>query len=246
MLYLVKMNSMEKNVLLGEKYCEQLSPAIKNLGYNIIPVPDNPDIDPRLSGHADLSLFYDNCGTIFAAEYLKQSEFLTKIKDFRFNIQFIGEKQNKKYPKDAQLNVCQLGDKFIYNPKTASPALVCHLEKQGREGIACRQGYSRCSICVVNDNSLITSDSGIAKICREHDIDVLEISPGHIALDGFDYGFIGGTSIKLSDGLIAFTGSLAKHPQNNEIIAFIESKGEKIIFLTDCPAFDIGSAHVIM
>ena len=65
MLCWVKMNSMEKTVFMGEKYCEQLSPAIEKLGYSTITVPNNSDIDPRLSGHADLSLFYDNCGTIF-------------------------------------------------------------------------------------------------------------------------------------------------------------------------------------
>jgi len=241
----VKMSDMEKTVFIGEKYCREISAALSAYGCDVFPIPDNPDIDTRLSGHADLSLFYDYAGNLFAANYLRNSSFLEKFKEFGLNICFIDEKQDKIYPCDAQLNVCPVGKSFIYNPKTALPALVAHLEKQGREGIECKQGYTRCSVCVVDDKSIITSDSGIARICRMHGLDVLEIAPGYIVLDGFDYGFIGGASIKLSDNVLAFTGKLTAHPQSSDIISFIQSKSIKIAYLSEYPAFDIGSAHVI-
>ena len=119
------------------------------------------------------------------------------------------------------------------------------VKKQGREGIKCKQGYTRCSVCVVDNNSIITADSVIAEKCRKVGIDVLEIVPGYIELAGFEYGFIGGASIRLSDKFIAFTGILTAHPQYMEITDFIKSKGLNIIYLTDQPAFDIGSAYII-
>ncbi|MBQ3211671.1 MAG: hypothetical protein IJB09_09275 [Oscillospiraceae bacterium] len=235
---------MSKYVIIGEKYAPLLTNSLDLLGYSTLILPDNPCVDPRLSCHADLSVFCDK-NSIFLAKYLENSAFYQEINGLDMHCAFIDEEQSAKYPHDAQLNVCAFGDKFIYNSRSASRKIIEYLKAQGREGIECRQGYTKCSVCTVDNNSLITSDSGIAEICRKAGLEVLEISPGHIELGGFDYGFIGGASINLDDRMIAFTGALSSHPQREEIELFISSRGIDIFYLTDMPAFDIGSGIVI-
>jgi len=238
------MSDMGKYAIIGNKYNSLLSRPLYELGFNLIPLPDNPFIDARLSSHADLSVFsFEN--TLFAAKYLENTEFCRFLQKNSIKFTFIEENQGEKYPNDAQLNICLLGRKFIYNPRTASLKVIEHLRTHGREGIECKQGYTRCSVCAVDENSIITSDAGIAGKCRRSNLDVLEISPGHIELQGFDYGFIGGASIKLSNDILAFTGTLSEHPQYKIIEGYIKSKGLEVIYLTDLPAFDIGSAIII-
>jgi 5-methyltetrahydrofolate--homocysteine methyltransferase len=52
---------------------------------------------------------------------------------------------------------------------------------------------------------------------------------------------IGGCCGKLSKRSICFTGRLTKHPDEKEILKFIEDAGLEIIYLTDDPVFDVGS-----
>ena len=105
-----------------------------------------------------------------------------------------------------------------------------------------RQGYAKCCACVVNEGAMITSDTGIAKAAARHGVDVLRIRPGYIELAGFDTGFIGGTAFRISERALAFTGRLDAHPDRADIEAFLRSRGIEPVYLTDRPAFDIGSA----
>ena len=105
-----------------------------------------------------------------------------------------------------------------------------------------RQGYAKCCACVVNEGAMITSDTGIAKAAARHGVDVLRIRPGYIELEGFDTGFIGGASFKISPERLAFTGRLDAHPDVARIESFLRERGVEPVYLTDSPAFDIGSA----
>lgn len=230
-------------IIIGEKYCKILQSGIKSLGINALFMPDNPYVDPRLSGHADLSVLPLGGDRLLLAPYLKGSSFSRQLEDRGFDIQFADIEQSALYPNDAQMNVCILGNKVIYNPQTGSDAIVKYLTiGNGAIQVSSRQGYSRCSVCVVNDNAIITADEGICRSAKAHGIDVLKIRPGYIDLPGFDYGFIGGASFKLSDTKLAFTGGLDKHPDAERIIEFASLHNINIVYITDNPAFDIGGA----
>ena len=230
-------------VIIGEKYCNILQNGIKSLGINALFMPDNPYVDPRLSGHADLSVLHLGGNRLLLAPYLKRSSFSQQLEDRGFDIRFADIEQSALYPNDAQMNVCILGDKVIYNPKTVPDTIVKYLTiENGAIQISSRQGYSRCSVCVVNDNAIITADEGICRSAKAHGVDVLKIRPGYIDLPGFDYGFIGGASFKLSDTKLAFTGGLDKHPDAERIIEFASLHNIDIVYITDKPTFDIGGA----
>ena len=230
-------------VIIGEKYCNILQNGIKSPGINALFMPDNPYVDDRLSGHADLSVLHLGGNRLLLAPYLKRSSFSQQLEDRGFDIRFADIEQSALYPNDAQMNVCILGDKVIYNPKTVPDTIVKYLTiENGAIQISSRQGYSRCSVCVVNDNAIITADEGICRSAKAHGIDVLKIMPGYIDLPGFDYGFVGGASFKISDTKLAFTGGLDRHPDAEQIIEFTSLHNVDIVYITDKPAFDIGGA----
>ena len=104
-----------------------------------------------------------------------------------------------------------------------------------------RQGYTKCSTVVVDENSIITYDEGIVKACAPYrDLDVLQIAPGFVRLDGFDTGFIGGASGRVGNEII-FNGDLFSHPDFNSIVSFIEKRGLVCRWFADYKLTDIGS-----
>ena len=223
--------------LIGERYRAQLALAMDALGVDVLWLPDDPQIDPRLAGHADLLVFAAN-GQAFVAEEIYP--YIVNNLTYRGYTVHKSKHRGTIYPKDAGLCLCDTGRYLIHNPKTADRAAVA--AAKDRRPIPVAQGYAQCAACVVNDDSIITSDAGVSSASKKAGIDVLDITAGYVHLEGFDYGFIGGASFKLNDHTIAFTGTLDKHPDKDRILAFLAAHGQTPIFLTQDPIFDIGGA----
>lgn len=226
--------------LIGERYRARLAPSLKALGVEVMWLPDDPQIDPRLAGHADLLVFAAN-GQAVVAEgiYLHIAKKLT----YRGYTVQISKGRDAVYPRDAGLCLCDTGRYLIYNPKTADPYAMKAVTD--RQLIPVSQGYTKCAVCAVNDHSIITADAGVSSASKSAGMNVLDITAGYVSLEGFNYGFIGGASFKLNDHTIAFTGTLDEHPDKDRILAFLESHGQNPVFLTDDPIFDIGGAIIL-
>ena len=234
---------MAEAVLIGEKYAEILEKSLEKQGITVIKVPNNPDIDPRLSGHADLSLLHAGGEGIFLAPYLRGTELSRRLEAMGAKLYFPDIRQTPAYPGDAQMNLCAVGDRLFYNVKTAAHEIVNYFTNGDIiKPQPVRQGYTRCGLCPAGDRAVITADSGLAAAAASAGLDALRISPGHILLEGFEYGFIGGASFMLSRERIAFTGSLDGHPDKRAMLEFLAKHGIEPVFLTGLPIFDIGSA----
>ena len=229
------------SVIIGEKYRNLLEAPLNKLSIDVFLLPDNPLVDRRLSGHADLSVFYSGYDTIFLAPYLRETLFAEMIENLGLIIEFLDIIQSAKYPNDAQMNICTGPDYLIYNPSVSSAHLINYLTNIYKTAIPVRQGYVKCCTCVTGERSIITSDNGIAKACFKHGFDVLQIENGGVELEGFDYGFIGGSSFMIKPGKIAFTGNLDMHPDKKIIFDYLEKRQIEPVFLTSQPIFDIGS-----
>ena len=230
-------------LIYGEKYAEILKEPLESRHIASIFLPDNPDIDPRLSGHADLSVLHAGGKSLYLAMYLMGSAFETCLQQHSAQLVYPMLRQDVDYPLDAQFNCCIIGKHVIHNPKTASPDIVDYLTKKADiKKIICRQGYSRCAVCVVDRHSIITADRGIAAAARANGLQVLLIRPGHIRLEGFAYGFIGGAAFKLTSDQLAFTGRLDAHPDSDAILSFLAERSVEPLYLTEEPVFDMGSA----
>lgn len=146
-----------------------------------------------------------------------------------------------EYPQDSAYNAACTGKYFIHNLSITAPELLQAAKDMNMTLIHVNQGYSKCNIAILDENTIITSDQGIADACEAHeDLEVLLISPGYIRLDGFDTGFIGGASGKVGNEFI-FNGNLAKHPDFARIVDFVEAHGLTPKWFPEYQLTDIGS-----
>lgn len=224
-------------LIIGERYRPKLKKSLENQGISVLWLPDNPDIDPRLAGHADLSVFMPSPGTLVAAKGIC-SDMVNFLTNRGYRV-ICSREQGKAYPIDAGLCLCATGRYTIYNPKTVDAAALSLI---AGVPVAVNQGYTKCSVCVVSDDAIITADSAIASRAADAGMDVCKIQPGYVLLEGFDYGFIGGASFLLDEKHLAFTGTLEQHPDKERIFAFLKKHGVQPVFLTNEPVFDIGGA----
>ena len=229
-----------KTIIVGEKYSE-LEYPLKQLGIETILVPDNPYVDSRLSGHADLSVLHLGGNKMLLAPYLYGSEFAKKLSDRGVSLSFADIEQKEKYPDDAQLNIAIAGRTAFIGRKTIQSETAEFLIKEEYRIIPVNQGYSKCSMCIVDENSVISSDEGICDAARSIGMSAHKIKAGGIELTGFDYGFIGGSCCLISRSELAFTGCIDNLNNHEKIKDFAESRGKSLIFLTNKPVFDVGS-----
>ncbi len=145
------------------------------------------------------------------------------------------------YPCDCAYNVAKLGKKIIGNLKYTDAFIKKMYTELGFEFINVKQGYTKCNLCIVNDNSAITEDEGLYKKLTANGIDVLKIPKGEIELKSFDNGFIGGASGFIDNKRIAFYGDLLKCSYCKQIKNFITDKKVDLICLSQTKLKDFGS-----
>ena len=147
------------------------------------------------------------------------------------------------YPGDCRYNAACTGKFFIHRLDiTDSELLVAAKASCENELVLIdvRQGYTKCSTVIVDENSIITYDKGIAKPCEAAGMNVLLVEPGFVKLRGADTGFIGGASGRVDDEIV-FNGDLSAHPNFREITAFIEAHGLGCKWFKSYELEDIGS-----
>ena len=147
--------------------------------------------------------------------------------------------------KEPLLNVCILGKKILCNIRKTEKRIIDFARENNMKIIHTNQGYTKCSVAVVSENAVITSDKGIAALCNKENIDVLLIKEGFIDLEGYPYGFIGGCCGKISPEILAFSGKIESHPDFENINSFALNYNINIISLSNKPLYDIGGIHPI-
>ncbi len=197
---------------------------IRSKGYSISTTLALPQLPTGISSHPDLQMcrlgINDSSPVIKADE-----EELAKL--------------GSVYPHDIPFNAACTGRFLICNAEHTSSRILKKAELLGLTIINVRQGYAKCSCVVVDENSIITYDRGIAREALKAGLDVLTVAPGHVKLEGYGTGFIGGTSGRIGDTIV-FNGSLDTHPDTEAIRDFIRSRGLAIKEF-DYELTDIGS-----
>lgn len=213
---------------------------LKKYCLNIIKTIKCSELYDAISYHPDIVIHPIDSKTVVVApnvyDYYKDRFYKMGIKVIQ------GEKRLKRnYPDNIAYNVARVGRYVIHNFKYTDEKLKYYYRKMNFEFINVNQGYTKCSIAIVNERAIITSDPSIYKECVKHDIDVLHITEGFIELPGLNYGFIGGATGNLDKDSILFSGSFKSHPDYIKIIEFLKKYDKIPIILSNNKIKDIGS-----
>ncbi|MBE6668336.1 MAG: hypothetical protein E7607_08530 [Ruminococcaceae bacterium] len=229
--------------IAGSGLSQKCRDAIKALGAELIILENNPNLEARVAHHADLSVL--PLGNIlFTHENTLSSHLRAAAEKREYEIKIIPEKLGKSYPDDILLNCLVVGKYIFARADKISRTVIGYAEEKGYTVVNVNQGYARCTACPVSDSAVITSDKAIKKAALSQGLAVLEISGGHINLDGFPYGFIGGACGVLEDKLI-FAGDLKMHPDGEKITEFCKKHGITAVSLSDEHLCDVGSIFFI-
>lgn len=192
-------------------------------------------LSTEVSRHQDILMCHTGENRIFLSPEINPEA----LENEGFTV-ITGEKIEKDYPRDVKLNVAVSRDFFICNPKTADASLINELKNSGKREIHTNQGYTKCSVCFITENALITEDPSIYEALRGTDIAALFISKGDIYLSDEHYGFFGGSTGKIDKHTLAVTGELKYHKDGEKIKDFCKSHGIEILELTKGKITDIG------
>lgn len=151
-----------------------------------------------------------------------------------------------KYPYNISYNITIFGKYALHNFKYTEANILNYINEKNLIKINLNQGYSKCSICIVDESSIITSDIGIYNAVKAYNIDCLLIEKGHIDLFNLDYGFIGGCTGLIGKNKLAFLGDVTKHPDYSKIEAFLKLKNKEVVCLSEEKLLDLGSIIPLM
>ena len=195
-------------------------------------------IDKFISNHADIN-FHHLEGNSFLAD-ISQQALIPIFDQIGAHITISEEAVSGKYPFDCRLNFARVGNKLFGKATICSKELQEHCRSNGIERINVNQGYGKCSVCVVNNDAIITDDVTIKKATEAAGIDCLLISKGDIKLSGHPYGFIGGTSTLIDKNKLLFFGNLKQHTNYADIIRFCHTHNCEVVFDERFELTDIG------
>ena len=193
--------------------------------------PTKSELLPKsLQNHTDLIVHHCGNGILFTI----CSQFNLK------NCVTIGKSVGAEYPFDVLLNCCEIDKYLICNKNTVAEEILKYSQNL-YEIIDVKQGYTKCSIAVINNHSIITEDNGIKTALSKYGFDVLLLDAGGVELNGYDYGFFGGCGGLIAPDKYFFNGDIKLHKQYDEIKKFLYKNEVEPICIENKKLYDIGS-----
>lgn len=212
---------------------------LKQLGFEVVLITQNPCFDNAISAHPDMNIFF------FDKKVFSSTNVRLCLKN---HIVSINKEQGTRldYPYDAFLNCVALSNDLICNKKSVAPEILSYATSRGFNVINVRQGYTKCNIAVVSEKhkAIITEDVGIFKTLSKAGYDVLLLKTHSVKLHPYDYGFIGG-SCGLHNGILYFNGNIFSHPEINSITDFCKKYNVEIYALSEDGLEDCGSIYFV-
>ncbi len=231
-------------LLIDERMRKIEKKALRNLGYELIEIKKSDSVYPEISSHVDIFACKVKDKIIIEKSAYKMLK--NKLNNDE-NILISGETMiSYDYPNDIKYNVCIVGNKAIHNFKHTDSKIIQELEKNNFELINVKQGYSNCSIAVIDEKSIILSDRGLYNNLKNRGLDILFLDyiPNIKLFDeNGEYskkmGFIGGAISRIDENVVVF-GDLDKIDYYGNIRNFIESRNLKIIDFEGLDVVDYG------
>jgi len=231
-----------KKIIIDERMRKIEKKTLEQLGYKIIEIKQIEKVYKEISAHVDI--FACQIGEKLIIEPSQYHHVKNQISS-EYKIEQGNESIEEKYPLDIKYNVCTIGKKALHNFEYTDFKIKQELEMQGYELINTTQGYTNCSIAVIDEKSAIVTDKGLYKILEKHNVDVLylDYEPNIKLLNNDGYsnrnGFIGGAISRIGNNIVVF-GDLSKIDQNNIIRDFITKRRINIIEFKGLDVIDYG------
>ena len=227
-----------QHFIIDKTISDEIKTNLKKYG-NIIFTDTVNNLYEPVNTHPDIQIhFFDNYKAICCPELynyykkiLPQTIFLIAGK----------KKAGGGYPNDASYNVAVFGRNLVCNINYTEKIILDYYENLGYNIINVKQGYTKCNICPVADNAVITEDDGIYRELISNNIDVCKINSGEINLKNFKYGFIGGATGFIDKNSIGVLGDIKKHLDFDKINTFVNRYNKQIISLGNSRVTDYGS-----
>lgn len=227
-------------LIVAGNLTDDLQKELKSEGFELVFTCKNTNLLPGLQYHPDMQIAKIN--DKFICDKSVYSYYRQALGDDGFRL-ICGKTQcRSNYPEDVAYNIKVIQNSIIHNFKYTDEVVKEH--SSALKHIDVTQGYTGCSICSVADRGIITADRVIAQRADSAGVDSLLISPCHIDLPGFDFGFIGGGSFFYHNTLYFF-GDISLHPDYKDIYAFCEKHGVFIKNLSNNMVCDYGSAITV-
>lgn len=227
-------------LIIDGRVSEEILENIKKLNVNVIPTIQCMEVPDPISYHPDIVMHPIDHKTLVIApnvfDYYEEKLRGMGIKAIRGQT-----KLNQNYQDHVAYNIGRIDNFAIHNQKYTDAVLKYFLKKENIEMIHVNQGYSKCSMMIVDTNAAITADYPMYKKLKNIGIDILLINPGYVDLGGYSYGFIGGASGNLSKNHILLSGRIDRHPDKDKIFKFFKKYKKKIIYLSNKKIIDIGT-----
>ena len=204
---------------------------------SVILTPRDPRLPEGINTHPDLVMgIIDNHLIIDGAAHPMLIQRLNQLE-----VPYItgSSSPHAGYPGEVPYNAVITKDSLIHHLSYTDPLLLQNAINTGKKLLSVKQGYTKCSMVVVDDHAFITADKGIYDALKDK-YEVLLIREGAVALEGHEYGFLGGASGALGDTVI-FHGDLSRHPDYERILHFITARGKQVKYFDHFPLTDIGS-----
>lgn len=215
---------------------------LKELGYRLIEINSNKKLYPEISSHTDIFCTkIKNNLIIETSQYdLIKNNIINEIDVIKGN-----SIVENNYPQDIKYNVCILGKYAIHNFNYTDSRIKEILQKEKYNLINVKQGYTKCSIAVIDENSIIISDKGLYEELKQYNFDILFLNyklnikllnEGKFSSMN---GFVGGAISRIGDNIF-ISGNLNEIDRKNEIRNFIQKRNLHIISFKDLDVIDYG------
>lgn len=231
-----------KNAILDFRASKKCVDALLDMNFNVVKTPKLENVCEQICGHTDIMLHCTADGIAVVEETV-----YGYYKDRLKNVKLIKGKAHlgARYPHDIAYNAARVGNRIFCNEKFTNEEILRYYREHEYRIVDIKQGYAKCSICIVSDDAIITSDMGICRAAEKSEIDVLLASDDEILLPGFDHGFIGGATGLLDKKTLAICGDAKYLRDCEKIMDFCGKYGVDVLSLCDGAPLDVGSITVI-
>lgn len=229
-----------KTVLVDGRIDENLEAGFYKRGISLIKTEPYPALYSAISCHPDVVFHHLGQNRIIHARGADR-RVMERLSGLGFELIEGNSELSGKYPGNVHYNAARVGNFAFHNTKYTDAVLKENLCNMGVELVHVNQGYAKCSVSIVDDNSIITMDKGIARAAEAKGLEVLVIEEENIKLPGLDKGFIGGSTGLLNKNMWAVAGNIEKLSSRCKIIEFLRRKGIEVVCLSKEDVIDIGS-----